>query len=486
MARTGNRQNGFGRHLGSAIFVNLLASFISAGTYFLVIELFGKTIKEQSTIKLIASLSAIVLWCISYSLVVIWIRHSKPFRENLKYLGYYFPPTTFFIWAFDQRNLKIKAGEKLRKLENIVNGLTEVRTIAGMVDPEKQKETLCNIIDEMDNQGDNDLAQIVINIRCYADDILASVGDNGNYDLFRQVMVKISLSKPDVRPKTYTYFLWLLSDVFRMPPERCYTRQIQRDMIGPLKHAIWRVDSLHLNSMATIIGQIMADEEDQHVLACDILDMLLHLKIKEKREVWQIIFDESKKRAFRFPQGFGFDFLNVLRQLEHKVFWLDIHSLRDILEEAVRNGNKGLINLKRKAYDELCLKVFSPLEDDKHPEIHNCRVFDRLKEKDGCVQFECTFPDGEKCACNAESLSFRGAYSKTCPRKVGEKMEAKVIPIVELEQQKPKKEFVLSASVAMLHSGEGSVQSKGRGIFFEEAEEDVVKELYEYISEHRK
>ena len=112
---------------------------------------------------------------------------------------------------------------------------------------------------------------------------------------------------------------------------------------------------------------------------------------------------------------------------------------------------------------------------------------ERLKEKEGCVKVECTFPDGIVCTgCEGESLSLRGFYSKKCSRKEGEKFKAKVIPIVEIGQAKPKHEFALSASVAMLHSAEGSEQSEGRGIFFEDGEEEVVKGLYEYISEHRK
>ena len=50
-------------------------------------------------------------------------------------------------------------------------------------------------------------------------------------------------------------------------------------------------------------------------------------------------------------------------------------------------------------------------------------------------------------------------------------MKAKVT-IVEFGQQKPKHEFVLSASVAKLHPAEGSKQSEGRGIFFEDAEDN--------------
>lgn len=486
MAREAKKWQSLGRSIALPIFANLLAFFISAISFFFIAWLLKNVTSEQSTINLLAGSAALVLWCISCGLFVLIAKHGEPFKKNLKYIVYYFPLTTFFVWAFEQRNLRLKAEEQLRKLRKIVDGLADVRIIAGMVDLEKQEETLNEIIGKMDYMEDRYLAQIVTNIRCYVEDILESVGENGNYDLFRLLMEKVSLSKPDVRPETYSYFLWLLSDVFRMPPERCFTRQIQKDMIVPLKHAIWRVDSSHLNSMRMIIEQIMADEEDEHDLARQILEMLLRLDWKGKREICQIIFDESKKRAFRFPQGFGFDFLSTLRQLEHKVFWLDSQSLRDVLEQAVKNPETGLINLKREAYVELCLTVFAPLEDEKHAGMRNFRVFGRLKHKGGGVEVKCMLPDGSVCRCDGQSLSFRGLYSEKCPRKSGQKLKAKVIPIVEIGQAKPKHEFAFSASVAKLHPGEAGKQSQGRGIFFEDAEEDAVKGLYEYISEHRK
>jgi len=208
--------------------------------------------------------------------------------------------------------------------------------------------------------------------------------------------------------------------------------------------------------------------------------MLLRLDLKKNRKVWQIIFDNSIKRAFLFPQDFGLDLLLKLGELKRKVFWLDIQSLMSILEQAVENSEKALICLKPKAYEELCSKVFAPLEDEEHTGKRNCRIFRRLEGEDGRVHVECILTDDKKCNCEGESLSFRGLYSKKCTRKVGDKFKAKVIPIVEIRQAKPKHEFAFAVSVAKLHP------SDGRGIFFEDGEEDVVKRLYEYISEHRK
>ncbi len=476
------------RSIALAIFANLLAFCISAISFFFIAWLLRNVTSEQSTINLLAGSAALVLWCISCGLFVLLARYGEPLRNKLKYLGYYFPPTTMFVWALDQRALKLKAEEKLRRLEMIVNAWPNVRIIAGIIDPEKQEETLNEIIDKMDSVEDRILGLIFQNIRRYANEIFSSVDENGNYDLFRQVMEKVSHFEPDSHPETYMHFLWLLLDAFIMPPNGCFTRQVQNDMIWPLKNAIWRVDRPNLNRVAMIIGQIMVDEEYEHYIARQILEMLLYLDWKEKRDVCQIIFDNSIKRAFLFPQHFGLDLLIKLGELKHKVFWLDIQSLMSILEQAVKNREKALIILKPKAYNELCSKIFATLEDEEKPEIRNCRVFHRLKTIDGHVKVGCTFLDGTVCStgCEGESLSFRGFYSKKCSRKEGEKFNAKVIPIVEIGQAKQKHEFAFAASVAKLHPDEAVKESDGRGIFFEDAEEDVVKGLYEYISEHRK
>lgn len=487
MAREENSWSGLGRNIGIAIFANLLAGLVATGTFFLVIKLHGNKISEQPTSKIIASVGAILFWCISYGLVVLLVRKGKTLRKNLKYLGYYFPPTTLFVWAFEQRNLRLKAEEKFRRLDTIVKGWPDVRIIAGIIDPEKQEETLNEIIDKMDSIEDRILGIIFQNIRRYANEIFRSIDENGNYDLFRLLMEKVSYFEPDSHPETYMHLLWLLLDAFIMPPKGCFTRQIQNDMIEPLKNVIKRVDKSNFNYMEKVIEQIMVDEEYEHYLARQILEMLLYLDWKEKRDVCQIIFDNSIKRAFLFPQHFGLDLLLKLGELKHKVFWLDIQSLMSILEQAVKNSEKALIILKPKAYDELCSKVFATLEDEENPEIRNCRVFHRLKTIDGHVKVGCNFPDGTVCnGCEGESLSFRGFYSKKCSRKEGEKFKAKVIPIVEIGQAKQKHEFAFAASVAKLHPDEAVKESDGRGIFFEDAEEDVVKGLYEYISEHWK
>jgi len=473
MTKEEKKRNGFAPRLGHAVIANLIAGVPTLIVY----------LAEQPRSRAIAVGSAVLVWAAMWGFILLGVKWVKPLKKHLKCMPYYFPLTAPF-WGFSERHRRFEVEEKLRRLEKVVNAWPDVSIIARIVDPEKQQQSLNEIINKMDNMEDNRLSQIVKNIRHYAQDIVPSVDDNGNYDLFRQLIGELSLYEPTTHPETYTHLLWLLSDIFEMPPKGNFTRQVQKDMIGPLENAIWRADQAHLNRIGTIIEQIMSDEEDEHDLARDILEMLLTLDWMEKRTVWQIIFDESKKRAFRFPRHFGDNFLRILSGLEHRVFGLDVQSLRDILEESLKDDEKGLLRLRHQAYKALRSKVFSPLEDPEHKGTVSGRVFRRLTGDNGKVKIECTFPDGKTCSCDGESLSFRGLYSKECLREVGEKLKVRAIPIKEVEQPRPKHEFALAASVAPLHPVEAGKQSEGRGLFFEDADEDTVKGLYEYISSH--
>jgi len=167
----------------------------------------------------------------------------------------------------------------------------------------------------------------------------------------------------------------------------------------------------------------------------------------------------------------------MLSRLEHRVFWLDMQSLRNILEESLNQQEEGLINSNLRLYDELCSKVLAPLEDPACSGICNARVFRRLKSDDGKVRIECISSDGKICSCEGESLSFRGIYSRKCEKKVGEELAMNIIPIQEVERQ-----FRVKASIAPLHTYESGSQGPGRGAFFQEAEPSAVRGLYEYVS----
>ena len=101
--------------------------------------------------------------------------------------------------------------------------------------------------------------------------------------------------------------------------------------------------------------------------------MLLQLDWNEKQEICRIIFDEGLKRAFRFPKNFGIDFLNMLSQLEHRIFWLDVESLRRVLEESLTQEGAGLVNMNLAVYGRICSKVLAPLENPTCNGIRNKR-----------------------------------------------------------------------------------------------------------------
>jgi len=461
---------GFAYHLMMGVFTNLTAAFLVAGVYFF----------EKPILKLLACLGALLV-CGVLLLVTKWI---KSIWENIKHIGYYFLPTTFIFLALAERRRRLAAEEQIKSLEAKIERLEEIISfwrdpsiIGRIIDPRQQEESLKEIINEMDEMPDSRLAIIVDRIRHYLGDILSSVGHNGNYNLLRQLISRLSSYEPSGHPESYTHFLWLLSDIFGMSPSDDLNKQLQQDMMGPLKQAISQVDERHRYRIGEVIAKIMADEKDEHEFARDIAEMLLRLDWEKQLEICQIIFNEGKKRAFRFPQHFGFDFLNVLRLLEHKIFWLDMQSLRDLLEESLNDNRKGLINSNPSAYEELCAKVFAPLEYPDHKGLRHARIFRRLVGDDGRVKVECVFPGGKVCNCEGESLSFRGLYSRDCIREAGERFKSKIIPLLEVKSQ-----FPMTVSVAAVHTDEYGNQVQGRGIFFEEAEEPVVKDLYEFIS----
>jgi hypothetical protein len=290
-------------------------------------------------------------------------------------------------------------------------------------------------------------------------------------------MSRLSLYGPDRCRETYRSFLRLLTDVFDPSLKADSGGQLRKDMTGALKRAIEHAGKAHAGRIQDIVGEIMAGDENEHEIARSIAEMLLQLDWKQQREICRIIFDESAGRAFRFPEHFGMSFLDILSRLEHRVFWLEMQSLRSLLEESLKQQPQGLISSNPRIYNELCSGVLSPLEDAAHNGICHGRVFRRLKHDDGRVSIECVGPGGPACRCQGESLSFRGVYSKDCLRRVGEKLTMNIIPIREIERR-----FAVKASIAALHAYESGSQGPGRGVFFEEAEPSVVEGLYEYVS----
>ena len=455
----------FARHLMMAIFVNMVIALLLMDAYFV----------ETPTAKIKAGIRILL----AFAAMGLIINEIKRIWKNVRHPGYYFLPTSPVFLILDEQHRRRDAETKTARFERIVLTWPDpsIGIISEVLNPERQEESLSKLLYQMGSMRDGRIATITDRYRHYLGEILKSVDDNGYYLSLRQIMMRLSLYGPDKYRQTYRRFLQLLSDVYDPTLSAQFDRQFRKDMTDPLKHAIERADKVHVARIRDIVGKIMDDDENEHEIASGITEMLLRLDWNKKREICRVIFDESMKRAFRFPKHFGIEFLMILSRLEHRIFWLDIRSLRNILEESLKHEGDGLINLNRSIYGELCSKVFAPIEDPARNRICNARVFRRLKNDRGKVTIECVLPDGTTCSCQGESLSFRGIYSRDCRRKVGETLSMNVIPIQEVE-----KPFAVRASVAPLHNYESETQSPGRGALFEDAEPSTVKDLYEFVS----
>ena len=453
------------RHLVMAILVKWIVVLLLVDAYFV----------DTPTAKLAAA----VRIPLAFLVMTLAVNELRRIWRNARHPGYYFLPSSAVFWLLQNRRRRPKKETETSRYERIIETWpdTSIRIISELFDPERQEECLNKLLYQMHAMRDSRLATIADRFRHYLGDILKSVDDNENYQPFREVMLRFSSYGPQKYQQTYRRFLGLLSDVYDPTLSAHFDMQFQADMSEPLKCAIEQAGKRHLDHIRRIIGNIMADDGDEHVAANSIAGMLLELDWDDKSEICHIIFNESLKRAFRFPKHFGIELLSILSRLEHKIFWLDIQSLRNVLEESLNNEREGLINLNSRIYGELCSKVLAPLDDETYNGICNARVFRRLKNDDGRVSIECVFPDGKVCTCQGESLSFRGVYSKNCSRKVGEKLAMNIVPIQEVGRP-----FAVKATITPLHSYENATQSPGRGAFFEDAKPSVVRDLYEYVS----
>ena len=452
-------------HMIMAIFVNLIVALLVMDAFF--VDTTG------------GKLAAAIRIPLAFLVMTLAVNELRRIWKNARHPGYYFLLTSAVFWILENRRIRPKRETETLRYERIIATWpdTSIGIISEIFDPERQEECLNKLLYQMHAMRDSRLATIADRFRHYLGEILKSVDDNENYPQFREVMLRFSSYGPEKYQQTYKRFLGLLSDVYDPTLSAHFDVQFQADMSEPLKRAIEQAGKRHLSPIQTVVRNIMADGENEEVTANSVAGMLLELDWDDKREMCHIIFNESLKRAFRFPKHFGIELLSILNRLEHKIFWLDIQSLRNVLEESLSNDREGLINLNSRIYGELCSKVLAPLDDETYNGICNARVFRRLKNDDGRVAIECVFPEGKVCTCQGESLSFRGVYSKNCSRNVGEKLAMNIVPIREV-----KRPFAVKARITPLHSYETATQSPGRGAFFEEAEPSVVRDLYEYVS----
>jgi hypothetical protein len=454
------------RHIQIAVFANLISTGLLAGGHFV----------QRPVVKVVAWAGAILVWGVLAYLIKFLIR---PKWEGVKKVGYYFIPSLPFFWALDQYKRRLDAEKEVSKLKGILQDWPAAKIAQKITDHVSRREGLETILADMDNMSDRDLALIVRSIQYYADDIWESPGNGGHYNLFWGMMEKISLYGPDDHTQTFESLLWLLSDIYDIKQVAGPRRQVQKDMMTPLKNVIWRTDEAHLNPLRGVMTKIMLDANDDHDLARPILEMLLTLHPKTQRLIWQLVFDECEERAFMFPERFGHDFLQKLNELGYKSFWLDFHSLRSLWMEPQTPDRKGLLVSQQPKFSELCSGVFAAVEDPQQSGIRDGRVFRRLVGDAGKANVECVLPNGEMCHCEGKSLSFRGIFSQDCVQKAAERLKVKIIPLLE-----PNRQLKIAASVAKLHTDESGKEVDGRGIFFEEADEATAKSAHEFVSKH--
>ncbi|MFC1635025.1 hypothetical protein ACFL5Z_09295 [Planctomycetota bacterium] len=465
MSTRRRRLKEFMAHLMLGILTNILIIPLLFGIYFFV----------EPKYKLVSGIGVLL----TFETLVIITKRIKRFWKNMKPLGFYFLPTTAFFWLLEQKQHRLKAETTTAQLRDIIMAWPDVSLgiVTGIIDPEQQERILTLMLNEMGSMKDSRLSTVTDRIRQYLPEILRTVRKNENFPLFGQVMMRLSSFKPDKYRQTYKSFLGLLSDTFNSWLPESFDRQFQKYMKGPLQNTIENADKAHLGCIQNIVARIMTDEDDRHEIPNSVTAMFLQLDWNEKLDICRIIFDESVKRAFRFPKNFGIDFLNMMSKLEHRIFWLDVQSLRNVLEQSLTQEGAGLINMNLGVYNRICSKVLAPLEDAACDGTRNARVFRRLKGDDGKVRIECITANGSLCHCEGESLSFRGVYSKECRRGEGEKLSMNIIAVQDAQRR-----FAVKAKIAPLHAYEAGSQGPGRGAFFEEAEPPAIKQLYEYVS----
>ena len=437
--------------------------------------LLGIFLFDEPKYKLVSGIG-FLLGC---EVLVIITKRIKRIWNRMRPLGSYFLPTTAVFWFLDQKQHRLKAEAATAQLREMIASWPDVSLgiVTGIIDQNQQERILTIMLNEMGSMKDSRLATITDRIRQYLPEILKSVRTCENYPLFGQVMMRLSSFKPDKYRQTYKSFLGLLSDTFNSYLPGSFDRHFQKYMKGPLQNSIEHADKAFAGHLQNIIARIMADEEDKHEIPNSVTAMLLQLDWNDKRDICRIIFDESLTRAFHFPKNFGIDFLNMISKLEHRIFWLDVQSLRHVLEDSLTREGAGLINMNLGVYSRICSKVLAPLESPACNGARNARVFRRLRGDNGKVWIECIAPDGSICHCEGESLSFRGVYSKECQRGVGEKLSMNIVSVQDAQRR-----FAVKAKVAPLHAFEAGSQGPGRGAFFEEAEPPAVRDLYEYVS----
>ena len=461
-----------------AVLFNLVAGVLLGGTYFF----------QTAAGKAVYSILVLAAWCG----FVLLIRYGRKLNlDRIIDVGCKFLPFAPFFWIVREHRRMLKAerelvrlrqeGEReflrlkqeaereIARLKDLVSAWPDPHTIHGLVDPKQQEKSLNIILDEMGVMADARLSTIVDRIRHSLADILHAATCNGNYILFRQVIEKLSTYRPEDHPETYVAFLCLLQDILSLDPAIPCSRRLKQDVVDPMMDALRQAGTPQHTRVKDLIQHIMNQAEDENELARRVLTLLPELNWERQIDVSQVIFDAAKDRALRYPSRFGHDFLKAIGTLEHRVFWLSAESIREILEKSPEGAAVSLIGLNQVQYKELCSTIFA------EPGRHN-RVFRRLVQDAGQVKIECILEDGSQCTCDAHSLSFRGFYSGKCAVEVGKEVRMDIVPVTNSS-----KRFSITGRIAPLHTNPQGQPVSGRGVFFAQADESTLRELYHHI-----
>jgi len=309
-------------------------------------------------------------------------------------------------------------------------------------------------------------------MRKIASDIVAS-HDSDEYIVFRKIISVLPALPPNKFHSTWRYFLGLLADIYETTAARPFSTLVRRDMVTPLLEASRKSDRRNLNQLDEVIEKVMEFPSSEHDIQRTILSVVGTDECP--RELRQRIFDSAKKRAFRYPRDFGYDLLKAVKDLGHRAFWLDVHSLRDIW---IHSGvsDDSIVQCNADMFAELCSKVFCGLEDPRHAGVRRGRVFARLMGQPGIARIQCTDPDGQACQCEGKSLSLKGLFSQRCRRRPGERMR------MRLTVDGIAAPLTVEATVADVHTDENGVPVSGRGIVLADADDGTAKAVYEYVS----
>jgi hypothetical protein len=460
-----------GNMLKREIVIGVFANLLGAGLIIL-----GEFV--TSPYSYLAWLAAIVVWA---GCSLVFKAASKHRWSVIKAIGYCFLPTTFLCLYLDERRAREELQTKLDRIQSTLHHSQQadphIGLIVDLAYPERRVSALQKVLQDLRSQTDQRLAPILIQARTYASDMCTDPNSQ-TYTVFRRVIDAIPTLSPQDFQMTWDNFLPLLGDVFDCESPGAFDVQVKRDCVTCVQTIIRNVNGRHLKAVIRVIEVIMREVTPDHSVARAVFNMILDANCN--KDIRNNILHNSIKRAFKYPHDFGYSVLDILGRLEHRVFWLDMDMLREIIASRESSAGGGIASLHSDLYQGLCRGVFAPLEDQGRWGLRHGRVFRRLQGPPGQIEVTCVLSDGKTCSCRGKSLSFRGFYTESCTKAEGERVDKLAICSIA----DPNRKFNCRAAIAPLHRNADGTPATGRGVLFEDAEESEVQRLYEYITSY--